>query len=121
MIVALMLAGGLGALMRFGVDRAVRAWLGPHFPWGTVLVNTTGALALGLLAGASDAHQVGSSVATVIGVGLLGGYTTFSTFTFDAIALAQRRRSGSAALFILVSLGVGLAVAGLGLAIGGAL
>jgi CrcB protein len=83
-------AGGLGAALRYAVDRGI----GPHpgFPWATFAVNVTGSLALGVLVGStSDAD-----VLHVAGTGLLGGYTTFSAASLDAAErwLAGHRAAG---------------------------
>ena len=103
MLVAL--AAGVGAVLRYLVDRAVPAH---PYPRGTILVNTTGSFALGLLAG-------GSSVLTV---GLLGGYTTLSTFAVETVALVERSRRTAAALNVLLSVVLGLSAAALGLWLG---
>jgi CrcB protein len=117
-VVALALAGGLGALLRFGVERAVRSRLGPRFPWGTLVINVSGSFALGVLVAAAARHHATSSVTTVLGVGLLGAYTTFSTFTVDTAGLIERRRWGPAAANVGASLAAGLAAGALGLALG---
>ena len=108
MLVAL--AAGFGAVLRYLVDRAVPAH---HFPRGTILVNTTGSFLLGLVTAAAS-----GDTATVLSVGLLGGYTTMSTFAVETMALAERRRFGAAALNLLLSAGLGLAAAAAGLALG---
>jgi CrcB protein len=110
--------GGAGALARHVVDHAVMnrvverspggRW--EAFPWGILLVNVSGAGLLGLLAGAGP-----SATATLlIGVGLLGSYTTFSTWMVQTATLAGRRRVAAAAVNVLLSLALGLAAAALG-------
>ena len=107
MLVALL--AGVGAVLRYLVDRAVPPH---HFPRGTVVVNTTGSFLLGLVTGGLT-----GDTATVLGVGLLGGYTTLSTFAVETMALAERGRVRVAALNVGLSavLGVGAAAAGLAL------
>ena len=120
-VVGVAIAGGLGALLRFAVDRAVRAWVGPHLPWGILVINVTGSLALGFLVGVADHHRLGPSVLTVVGFGLLGSYTTFSTLAYDTAGLAERGQWAAAAGNLAVSLALGLAAAGAGLGLGAAL
>jgi CrcB protein len=103
MLVAL--AAGVGAVLRYLVDRAVPPH---HFPRGTILVNTTGSFALGLLAGSSP----------TVTVGLLGGYTTLSTFAVETVALVERSRRTAAALNVALSVVLGLSAAALGLWLG---
>jgi CrcB protein len=104
--VAVAVAGGFGAGARFGLDRAVAARLGEAFPYGTLLVNVSGAFALGLLAGAGvhgDARRIAA-------VGFLGGYTTFSTWMVETARLPR----GRAELYLGLSVALGLAAAALG-------
>lgn len=101
------LAGGLGSAVRYLVDGAFPVHLRDRFPWGIMAINLSGSLALGLLAGLAGDHPV----ARVIGVGFLGGYTTFSTASLDTVKLLRGRRTRSA----LVN-GPGMLVAGAGLA-----
>ncbi len=88
------LAGGVGAVLRFVLDgtiasRLARRTRGAAFPWGILVVNLSGSLCIGVLAGAvAPAHPM----AAVLGVGLLGGYTTFSTASYDTVRLLRRGR-----------------------------
>ncbi len=88
------LAGGLGAASRFGIDGLIRHRLQSTFPWATVTINVTGSLLLGLLVGlgAGDHWQ------QVAGTGFLGGYTTFSTASFETADLLLDRRPLAAAV-----------------------
>lgn len=92
------LAGGLGAAIRLVVDGSVRAALVSRVPQrvgiGLVIVNVTGSFALGVLTAATDP----GTVRTVLGVGLLGGYTTFSSASLDSARLALSGRGGAAVL-----------------------
>jgi fluoride exporter len=107
MLVAL--AAGVGAVLRYLVDRAVPP---NHFPRGTIVVNTTGSFFLGLVTGAVSGH-----LGTVLSVGLLGGYTTLSTFAVETMALSERGRGRAAALNVGLSAVLGLAAAAAGLAL----
>lgn len=86
------LAGGLGASLRFVADGLVRSLLGDRLPWGTLLINIVGSAALGGLMGAG----VGDQTAQVVGTGLIGGFTTFSTASYESAALALEKRWASA-------------------------
>lgn len=117
-ILGLLVAGGCGALLRYEVELNVRRRFGPSFPFGILVINVTGSFLLGLLIGLAEHHGVRAAVVTVLGTGLLGSYTTFSTFAFDTVALAERGRVVAAATNIGVSLVLGLGAAALGLAAG---
>ena len=107
--------GGAGALLRFVIDGLVAARLGRDFPLGTLVVNASGALLLGLLAGAA----VGGDAFTLAGAATLGSYTTFSTWMFETQRLVEEGELATAAANIAVSVAVGLGAAALGRAIGG--
>ncbi len=104
--VLIALAGGLGAATRFVVDGVVRARF-PLLP--TLVVNVTGSLVLGLLAGLANDGTVGNTAAAVLGTGFLGGYTTFSAAGAETVRLLADRRFAAAAL---VSVGMLLASVG---------
>jgi fluoride exporter len=91
---AAVVAGGIGASLRFIVDGAVKArWRHPY-PLGTTIINVTGSLVLGFLVAAVTGHSLLPEVSLIAGTGLLGGYTTFSTASFETVRLAQQRRWG---------------------------
>lgn len=116
-IVGVGLVGGLGAIARFLVDGAVSQRLGREFPFGTLIVNLTGAFALGVLVGA----LVTGDALRLAGSGLVGGYTTFSTWALESHRLAEDGRAGRGALNFGLSLLAGVLVAWGGRAVGGAL
>ena len=120
-VVGLVLAGAVGALLRYEVELHVRRRVGPAFPWGTLVINVSGGFVLGLLTGLAGHTGVTTGVLTVVGTGLLGAYTTFSTFTFDTVTLAERGRVGPAVANLGLSVVAGLAAAALGLLLGTAL
>jgi CrcB protein len=106
--------GGLGAVLRFLVDGAVARRAGGGFPFGTLAVNLSGALVLGVFAGAAlrgDAYEVW-------GVGLIGGYTTFSTWMLESQRLAEGRRERAAAINIIGSVLLGVLAVWLGRSLG---
>lgn len=114
MILLLGLAGGLGAGTRFVVDGAVRSRFRTALPVGTIAINVTGSFLLGLVAGAVSVHGAPSELQAVAGTGFLGGYTTFSTASFETVRLIQSRRTGLALLN-----GLGTAAAAIGAAAAG--
>lgn len=110
------LGGGAGAWLRFVAGRLIPS---AQFPLATLTVNLFGSLAMGLLAGwLVRQGQTGESLRLALGVGLLGGFTTFSAFSLELVELAQRGQWASAALYAALSLAGGAAglLAGLALA-----
>ncbi len=87
--VAVAVASGVGAVLRYVVDRLVQARVGPELPLGTFVVNTTGAFMLGLVTGLSLHRGLPHTTAVVLGAGLAGGYTTLSTLAWESLSLAE--------------------------------
>ena len=116
-VVAIAVVGGIGAIARFLLDGTVSSRLGRAFPYGTLAVNLTGAFTLGVLDGAA----VGGDALKVAGVGFLGAYTTFSTWTLEAHRLGEDGRAGLGLANLLVSLALGIGCAWLGRQLGIAL
>nr|WP_228768898.1 fluoride efflux transporter CrcB [Mycolicibacterium malmesburyense] len=106
--------GGLGAVLRFVIDRAVSERLSGAFPTGIFVVNISGAFVLGLFAGL----DLGATAALLAGVALVGAYTTFSTWMLQTLELGAERRTGLAIANIVVSLALGVAAAAAGWWIG---
>ena len=117
-ILAVALGGALGSVGRYLVVDGMGRLTGPAFPWGTMTVNGVGGFAIGLLAGLFAAHQGLAEWRYFLVTGVLGGFTTFSAFSLDAVALAQRGAWADAALYVGGSVVVSLAgtVAGFWLA-----
>ncbi|KAF2420639.1 fluoride efflux transporter CrcB [Microbacterium sp. B35-30] len=111
------LAGGVGAGLRYIVDRLLTPVRGMGFPWGILVVNVSGSFALGVITGLGAA--IAPELSLVLGLGLLGGYTTFSTVSVETVLLAQRRRRREAALNLFGTLALSVLAAGLGLLLGG--
>jgi CrcB protein len=114
---AFLVAAGIGAPSRYLLDAWVQDRTSGAFPWGTFTVNVTGCLLLGMLAGLGLYHDLGSTARTVIGTGGLGAYTTFSTFTFETVRLAEEGALDEAARNTAATLLVGLAAVTAGLAL----
>ncbi|MFL6857649.1 MAG: CrcB family protein [Allosphingosinicella sp.] len=110
-----LLGGAAGAGLRYEVGRAALRQIGPGFPWGTLIVNLAGGLALGLLAGAMVAEgRADRPLWLLLGVGLAGGFTTFSAFSLDLFLMLERGQAGLAAGYALGSVlgALGLLFAG---------
>jgi len=99
-----MIGGAAGSAGRYAVGRAALRALGPDYPWGTLAVNVIGGFLMGLLAGLlARAGTGGEQSRLLIGVGLLGGFTTFSAFSLDAVTMIERGQWGAALAYALVS------------------
>ena len=108
------LLGGVGAVMRFLVDAAVSERAATSFPLGTFVVNISGALALGVV---SEAVSSGDAL-RLFGVGLIGAYTTFSTWMLETQRLAEDGQGRVAIANVVVSLAAGLLAAWVGMKVG---
>jgi fluoride exporter len=108
--IGVVLLGGVGAVARFLVDRAISLRAGREFPYGTLLVNVSGALLLGALTGLA----LDERMALLAGTAVVGSYTTFSTWMFETHRLGEDRRVPGMAGNVVVSIVVGVAAAALG-------
>jgi len=89
-LLIVMLGGALGAGARHLTGKVMLGWLGPNYPWGTLTVNLAGGLLMGLLIGALARISAGEPWRLFLAVGVLGGYTTFSSFALDVVTLYER-------------------------------
>ncbi|MCW3066111.1 MAG: camphor resistance protein CrcB [Solirubrobacterales bacterium] len=112
--IAVGVVGGLGALARFLLDSAVSERAPGAFPFGTLVVNVSGAALLGLVVGLA----LHGDALLVAGTGALGSYTTFSTWMFETHRLGEDGELWTAALNVTVTLAVGLGAVALGRALG---
>ena len=113
---AVFIGGGLGAALRHGVNRASLAWLGPAFPYGTLLVNVTGGLLMGAIAELLLIKGGGSQEFRLfLTTGLLGGFTTFSAFSLEAGLMWQRSEFAALGAYVAASvlLSIGALFAGM--------
>jgi CrcB protein len=108
------LGAAVGAPLRYLTDRAVQTRHDSLFPWGTFTVNVAGSLILGVLAGGTAAHGVSGSVSALLGTGFCGALTTYSTFSYETLRLAEEGAGFYAALNIGLSVIAGLGAAFLG-------
>ncbi|MDQ6751658.1 MAG: fluoride efflux transporter CrcB [Actinomycetota bacterium] len=111
------LLGGAGAVARFGLDALVSARASGGIPWGTLAVNTSGAGALGVLAGAA----LHGRALTLAGTAALGAYTTFSTWMLESQRLGEQGRTKLIAVNLALGVTAGLGAAALGRAVAQAL
>ncbi|MEV5886059.1 fluoride efflux transporter CrcB [Streptomyces sp. NPDC052020] len=118
----LVVAGGMvGAPLRYLTDRAVQSRHDSVFPWGTFAVNVAGCLVLGLLTGAAVAGVAGSRLQLLLGTGLCGALTTYSTFSYETLRLAQTGAGRYAVANAVAGVTAGLGAACAGVALAGAL
>ena len=118
MIVTLLaIAAAVGSVARYLAGKAIQGRLGTAFPWGTFTVNVSGSFLLGLIVGLVAHHGVSADVRTVLGVGLLGGYTTFSTWSVETMGLLEEAALVPATLNALASVGAGMLAGAAGLAL----
>lgn len=110
------LGGAVGTLLRFAAGRLAIHLLGSGTVWGTFFVNVTGSFALGFfLAYALQRDGISGDVRAMVAIGLLGGYTTFSTLSYDTIRLLESGELSRAGINIAANLALGLAAAFLGI------
>jgi fluoride exporter len=106
MINTLLVMGGgaMGAALRYHLGRLATHMFGTGYPWGTLLANLTGGFAMGVLAGCLARSASGSEqFRLLLGVGVLGGFTTFSAFSLETFAMIQRGEAMTALVYALVS------------------
>jgi len=121
LLLYLAVGGVLGTLARYGLGSWIYSWAGSALPWGTLVVNLLGSFVLGFALRASDALPISPEMRGLVTVGFCGAFTTFSTYTFETLALAQQGEWGRAALYALGSLVLGLLAMLAGLAAAGLL
>jgi len=118
-VFAVFLGGGIGSVARYLVGLAFLQRFGPGFPYGTLFINLLGCFVIGAVAelAATRAFGVTSSVRLFLAVGVLGGFTTFSTFAYDAVTLWSETLSAAAIAYVLASVLGGIFAAFVGIAL----
>jgi fluoride exporter len=110
LLIYAMAGGAVGSGARHLVNVGFGRWLGPGFPWWTFFVNVTGCFLMGALIESLALRFQGSEdLRTFLATGILGGYTTFSAFSFDFAFLMQRHDHAQAAAYLVGSVGLGIA------------
>lgn len=120
LLLAVMAGAGVGAASRWLADQWVQARHDSLFPWGTWLINVTGSLILGVVLAGYSAGDVSEGGLALLGVGFSGGFTTFSTFGYEAVRLVEDGSGRLAFGYVASSVIVGLAAAIAGWYLGGA-
>ncbi|MEU9189809.1 fluoride efflux transporter CrcB [Streptomyces sp. NPDC048484] len=115
------IGGAVGAPLRYLTDRAVQARHDTVFPWGTFTVNVVGSLILGVLTGAALSGTAGHTVRLLLGTGLCGALTTYSTFSYETLRLAESGAKFFAAANVAASIVAGLGAVFVGSALAEAL
>lgn len=108
--------GGVGACARYGLGTLVARWAGTAFPYHTLLINVTGSFLIGLVATLLIEREVANPAwRLALVTGVLGGYTTFSAFSYETVSLFEAGQGGRALLYVLASnaLGIAACVAGI--------
>ena len=121
------IGGAVGAVLRYQLGRAMTVWLGGPamsiFPWATLAVNALGSLLMGMLAGwlvrhgAVGSGQGSEQLRLLLGVGLLGGFTTFSAFSLEMVLLIERGQCALAGLYAILSFALGISALLFGLTV----
>jgi CrcB protein len=107
--------GGIGACARYWLSGAVYRWLPPDFPYGNLIVNISACFLIGLLmTGFQDRYLLSPSFRIFLAVGVLGGYSTFSSFTYETVMLMKEGEFFRASLNVTASVGGGLLATALG-------
>ena len=114
-LLLVMLGGAVGAGARHLTGRATLVLLGPNYPWGTLAVNLIGGLLMGVLAGSVSRIGGGEHWRLLLGVGVLGGFTTFSAFSLDVMVMLERGDWVPALGYILISVAGSVLALALGL------
>ena len=114
---ALLTGGAVGASSRYLLDGCVQSRTAGAYPWGTFVINAAGSLVLGVLTGLALEHGLDPTTKLVLGTGFCGAFTTFSTFTFETIRLAEQGATNQAFRNVATNVVVGTLLAGLALAV----
>lgn len=114
MLLLVMLGAAIGAPARWLLDSSIQARHDRVFPWGTWTINVTGSFALGVLLSLADSGHVTAEVVALVGTGFCGGFTTFSTFSFETIRLIDEGAVATATANVVASVGTAVAMAATG-------
>lgn len=108
------LGGGIGALLRVTISAISKKYLGHAFPYGTLIINILGSFALGILIG----MNMDDKILSFFGMGVLGGFTTFATFSYEVVSMFKDKKHILTVLYIFLSYILGIGAAMLGFVIG---
>ena len=114
------LAGGTGSMLRYGVQLLMHERIQPyHFPWATLTANVTGCFLIGFFYALSDRLHLSTEMRLLLTTGLSGGFTTFSTFCNENLALLRQGYAGTFTLYTGLSIAMGIGAVWVGSAVGG--
>jgi CrcB protein len=118
LLAAVAVGGAVGSVARYLSMVAIGHWLGSGFPWGTLAVNVVGSMIMGVLVEASAlVWSPSPEVRALLTVGVLGGFTTFSTFSLDVAYLAERHQNVVAAVYVMASVALSVSALYMGMMI----
>jgi CrcB protein len=117
-MLAVFVGAGLGGLTRYGISEWIHHSAGPAFPWGTLVINVSGSLLLTFVYAVLEGTAAAPEWRAFLGVGLLGGYTTFSTFSYETVRLIQDGDWSRAGLYVGASVVASLGAAIIGFNLG---
>jgi len=117
-LVLVCVGGAVGSGMRYLVAVGAARWIGPDFPWGTLLVNLVGAFLIGLVQQLAAAHVLAEESRLLLSTGVMGGLTTYSAFSYETVRLAQLGDWRAASLNVAVTTILCLALCVAGMALG---
>lgn len=115
----LAIGGAVGTLARYGAGSVAAGWGPSTYPWGTLAINVVGSFILGAVLAFADRAVISPEVRLVLGVGFCGAFTTFSTFSVEALALIQGGQTGRAVIYVTGSVIAGLVAAAVGMRVAG--
>jgi len=119
--IAVAIGGALGAVSRYGIDRLLERRSLAAFPWGTFIVNVSGSFAIGVVIATLTDRDAPTWLRTGLAMGVIGGYTTFSTFAKESLDLVEEGRMALALAYVLGSVCLGVLAVFAGMQVGRAL
>lgn len=114
-LVYVAIGGAIGAASRYLLSNWIQSRLGATFPWGTFVINVSGSFLIGIVLGLVSGGRLSSEARLFLAVGILGGYTTFSTFSYETLQLISNGDLGAILLYTVVQVIAGLAAVYLGI------
>ncbi|MFQ5702751.1 MAG: fluoride efflux transporter CrcB [Gemmatimonadales bacterium] len=118
LLIYVALGGAVGAVARYGLSGFVQHRMGSGFPWGTLAVNVAGSLLLGFIVRLFHGSTVTPELRAAVTIGLIGAFTTFSTFSYETVALLDHGEWSGAAAYLVGSVVLALAAAFVGMGLG---
>lgn len=104
-VIVIAIGGGVGTALRYGITAGLTRWVGASFPWGTLTVNVLGSFLLAVLMEVAGSREIaGVPAKLVLGAGVLGGFTTYSSFNLEAFRLAEQGAFVRAGVYVIATL-----------------